>query len=474
MAISTDGFVFVGDCVEDEALQALRTEADALFNLKRSEDALTEDEYLQKGCALDFFTNNELPEDDEARTSMAKYMSRRNGRRRRRTPGGNDLHPSVEKAPPPGDSRGASRDSSGTMSGLSTTSPSCGGGGWTERHLSVVRDTIFGTLAALAWDALKAERSAAADEDDALRNPDASGAGDRGELLLFNEQYVVKPPRSSIEFGWHTDEREQLAMCVFAPGAGPPVYVSVWLALDDCDAVNGCLEVYPQARNQTRQQTPSEEDDASVVCLPAKAGDAVVFLSNLWHRSGPNQTDNPRRVFYAQYCLDAIRAAPSDPRPLSLAVPCMPSRGSRFGKDAPDIATRLCADDRPPGPGDEGDSAERSSRNDDASVEVVQSSGDLEPEAPTRSCGGKVDHGCRDGGRQSAEGAVVIAPPRMEEDVKSPVMTAKGEVSRLSRGVAASLEVLLRRRPGEAEGNPGGGLGAGGSAKKRSRRDRED
>lgn len=32
-------------------------------------------------------------------------------------------------------------------------------------------------------------------------------------------------------------------MCVFAPGAHPPVYVSVWLALDDCDAVNGCLEV---------------------------------------------------------------------------------------------------------------------------------------------------------------------------------------------------------------------------------------
>ncbi|CBJ32529.1 expressed unknown protein [Ectocarpus siliculosus] len=204
MAIASDGFVFVAGCVEDETLQALRTEADALFNLKRSEDALTEDEYLEKGCALDFFTNNELPEDDEARTSMAKYMSRRNGRRRRRFPGGNDIHPSVEKAPPPGDSRGASRDGGGTMSGLSTTSPSCGGGGWTERHLSVVRDTIFGTLAALAWDALEAERSAAADEEDAVRNPDASGAGERGGLLLFNEQYVVKPPRSSIEFGWHT------------------------------------------------------------------------------------------------------------------------------------------------------------------------------------------------------------------------------------------------------------------------------
>lgn len=33
-------------------------------------------------------------------------------------------------------------------------------------------------------------------------------------------------------------------MCVFPPGVYPPLYVSVWLALDDCDAVNGCLEVY--------------------------------------------------------------------------------------------------------------------------------------------------------------------------------------------------------------------------------------
>lgn len=147
---------------------------------------------------------------------MAKYMSRRNGRRRRRrAPGGNDNHRrSSEKAPPPGDTRGASRDSGGSISGLSTTSPSCGGGGWTERHLSVVRDTIFGRLAALALDALEAERSAerstvaaAADKGDAVRNPDATGAGERGELLLFNEQYVVKPPRSSIEFGWHTVRR---------------------------------------------------------------------------------------------------------------------------------------------------------------------------------------------------------------------------------------------------------------------------
>lgn len=39
------------------------------------------------------------------------------------------------------------------------------------------------------------------------------------------------------------------------------------------------IQVYPQAWNQPRLQAPSDDDDAGVVCIPAKAGDAVVFLS---------------------------------------------------------------------------------------------------------------------------------------------------------------------------------------------------
>lgn len=38
-------------------------------------------------------------------------------------------------------------------------------------------------------------------------------------------------------------------------------------------------QVCPQALNKTRLQAPGEDADADAVCLPAKAGDAVVFLS---------------------------------------------------------------------------------------------------------------------------------------------------------------------------------------------------
>lgn len=48
MAIASDGFVIVPRCINDTTLQAFRAEADSLFRLKRSKDALSEDEYLDK------------------------------------------------------------------------------------------------------------------------------------------------------------------------------------------------------------------------------------------------------------------------------------------------------------------------------------------------------------------------------------------------------------------------------------------
>lgn len=48
MSIAGDGYVFVPKCVSDSALCALRSEADHLFHLKKAQDALSEDEYLDK------------------------------------------------------------------------------------------------------------------------------------------------------------------------------------------------------------------------------------------------------------------------------------------------------------------------------------------------------------------------------------------------------------------------------------------
>lgn len=66
------------------------------------------------------------------------------------------------------------------------------------------------------------------------------------------------------------------------------------------------------------------------MCVRHFPSDMPSVVVSLWHRSGPNQTERARRVFYAQYSVDVIRATPSDPRPLSLAVPCLLSRPARI------------------------------------------------------------------------------------------------------------------------------------------------
>mmetsp|Transcript_29712 Transcript_29712/g.95820 ORF Transcript_29712/g.95820 Transcript_29712/m.95820 type:complete len:217 (-) Transcript_29712:846-1496(-) len=105
-----------------------------------------------------------------------------------------------------------------------------------------------------------------------------------GYGYLFNEQYVVKPAKSDITFRWHRDRDEQLV-----DDYSEVDYASCWVALDDCDETNGCLEL--------RGKGP-------VVC---EAGDVVLMDSRCEHRSGPNAGDEPRRAFYAQYSSEPIR-----------------------------------------------------------------------------------------------------------------------------------------------------------------------
>jgi ectoine hydroxylase-related dioxygenase (phytanoyl-CoA dioxygenase family) len=43
------------------------------------------------------------------------------------------------------------------------------------------------------------------------------------------------------------------------------------------------------------------------VALTAPAGSVAIWLSNTWHRSGPNTTDKPRRAILCNYNLSWLR-----------------------------------------------------------------------------------------------------------------------------------------------------------------------
>ena len=223
--------------------------------LRAEADALAADSppTFENGCVLDFLASAPLSDGHAARTSAPAYVALRY----------------------------AEREAFG------------------EAHRSAVEQLLFCTLPTVA-----------------LRHARADLGVRARRAFLFNEHYVVKPRRSDIEFRWHTDEAEQLAICACAGAratTGP--YVSLWLALDDVDRENGCLRVRGEADGAP---AAAAGDDAGVP-LELRAGDAVVFSSRLWHRSGANTSARPRRAFYAQYSFDPITMGGA---PLRLAIRC--------------------------------------------------------------------------------------------------------------------------------------------------------
>jgi hypothetical protein len=192
-------------------------------------------------------------------------------------------------------------------------------------------------------------------------DPLSSYESDRIKLYLFNEHYIVKPPFSSVRFGWHIDEEKQLGAI-----SESTKYVSVWCPLDDVCGCNGSLVLPRSAVLQHWGVTPagihrmSERDaeqaassgcskcsSSSIprslhkisntpgvaatrgeggfhyggqgVAIRCRAGSLVVFSSKMPHCSGPNESELPRRVFYAQYSDGVIGRSATEP--LCFAVP---------------------------------------------------------------------------------------------------------------------------------------------------------
>lgn len=97
--------------------------------------------------------------------------------------------------------------------------------------------------------------------------------------------------------------------------ASPGTCVAAWLAVDDCDEENGCMEIVPGShklpllcgieadttKSFTHQTVPVPPGYAAVPAL-MKAGDVLFFHGNLIHGSGPNTSDSRfRRALIGHY-----------------------------------------------------------------------------------------------------------------------------------------------------------------------------
>jgi hypothetical protein len=77
--------------------------------------------------------------------------------------------------------------------------------------------------------------------------------------------------------------------------------------------------------------------DAACECVRVRAGGAVLFASDIWHRSGPNRSSKPRQVFYAQYTCGILR---SDGSSLGLYASSTGGRGSEHENECEGSSAR--------------------------------------------------------------------------------------------------------------------------------------
>ena len=129
------------------------------------------------------------------------------------------------------------------------------------------------------------------------------------EAYLFVEQYVVKAAEVGMKFAWHQDSGYI--------GHDHRPYLSCWTTLDDVNEDNGTVYILPYSRAGTKTWVCHEREagtndmigyrgDDPGIPIVAPAGSIAVFSSTTFHRSGPNTTKQPRRVYLSQYSAEPI------------------------------------------------------------------------------------------------------------------------------------------------------------------------
>lgn len=137
-------------------------------------------------------------------------------------------------------------------------------------------------------------------------------------VRILEDNALWKAPRSGGELKWHQD-------WPYWPLAQPNA-VTAWIALDDTDAANGAMSVAvgshltgerlpvafgtgtPYHRDRRPATVGLIEDPAElgleIAVLALRAGEASFHSSLVWHGSGPNISDRPRRAVVIRYVGD--------------------------------------------------------------------------------------------------------------------------------------------------------------------------
>ena len=85
----------------------------------------------------------------------------------------------------------------------------------------------------------------------------------------------------------------------------PLTIQNAWM-LDAFTTTNGATQIVPDSHRTRRKPVWGEQQEEGKM-LTGSPGSVAIWLSNTWHRSGPNTTDDPRRAILCYYSRSWIK-----------------------------------------------------------------------------------------------------------------------------------------------------------------------
>lgn len=133
------------------------------------------------------------------------------------------------------------------------------------------------------------------------------------DIQLFHDQALYKPAYHGGEVYWHQDNAYWRC--------DPPHLVSIWIAIDDADEENGCMNVIPGSYSEglaAHGRAESEKGDVPAllqvdaevnraVSVPIAAGYAMVHHCMTLHQTNPNRSSRNRRAMVIHYMPSGTR-----------------------------------------------------------------------------------------------------------------------------------------------------------------------
>ena len=116
------------------------------------------------------------------------------------------------------------------------------------------------------------------------------------KALLFKDKINFKMPGGD---GFKAHQDVQAGWDRYAK-----LHITALISIDPSTKKNGCLEIASGHHDKGligEKWEPLKEDALDYLSIPTNPGDAIFFDSYIPHRSGPNMTDEKRRVLYVTY-----------------------------------------------------------------------------------------------------------------------------------------------------------------------------